>query len=159
MKIIWVPVQRQDCLSLLEGSAGEFKERCGIICTLLTKLPKGFLVVATLLSHLPTTSLWGCQALQEKERPQCLSLKRHFSLKIRAILCWGWYPFATGMAPWSDKSFPFSISLIDKIAIWPNWIFSWQFSTAQSIIQGLLPCAWNYSCTVRAFMIMKQELL
>lgn len=55
MKIIWAPVQRQDCLFFLEGGAGELGERCGNICTLLTKLPKGFLVAANLLSHLPIT--------------------------------------------------------------------------------------------------------
>lgn len=72
------------CLALLEGSAGALGERCHIIRTLLTELPKGFPVAINLLSPPPTpepssTSPWGSPAFQEKESSTVLVPAKAFS--------------------------------------------------------------------------------
>ena len=73
------------CLALHEGSAGALRERCGIICTLLAELPKGFPVAVCLLSPPPTpepsypTSPWGSPAFLEKDRPTVLIPAKAFA--------------------------------------------------------------------------------
>lgn len=115
------------CFALFEGSAGALRERCGIISTPLSELPKGFPVAIP--SPLPSSHPQPSSPLlvQDHEAPWLSRrkgvLRESYSVlpwKTRDILCWGLTTLAMGMAQWSDNSFLYLISLISKTVIWPR---------------------------------------